>query len=273
MRVAVEDPDTIEKRLRLPVLASIPHSKAEHALGTRRRPRPGEMLKPGLLALAQPDDEAVEALRSLRATLHFAMLDARHRSVLITGPSQDIGKSFISKNLAAVLAQSGQRVVLVDADLRKGHIHKEFGVERDVGVSEYVAGGHSLEAVVRATGLENLSLVTTGRLPPHPSELLMHPRFVALLQALEERFDLLVIDAPPVLAVADAAIVGRHAGTTLVVARAGRHPVRELEQTVKRMAQAGIAVSGIVFNDLDLNRQRYRYGQAGYVYRYSYHKA
>lgn len=268
LRVVVDNPDTIEKRLGLPVYASIPHSKAEDALVLRlKKAKTGHS---ELLAITQPDDDAVESLRSLRTTLHFALLNAPRNSILVTGPSQGIGKSFVSKNLAAVLAQSGKRVVVVDADLRKGHIHTEFGLPRQGGVSEYVGGSMELPAIIHTTSVPGLSVVTTGQRPPNPSELLMHPRFEQLLGDLEGLFDIVIVDAPPVLAVSDAAIVGRMTGATLLVARSGRHPVRELEQTVKRLNQAGVQVKGFVFNDLDLNRQRYRYGYEGYVYRYSY---
>jgi tyrosine-protein kinase Etk/Wzc len=268
LRVVVENPDQIEKRLGLPVYASIPHSKAEDAVALRIKK--GGTTQGELLAVTRPDDDAVESLRSLRTTLHFALLNSPRNSLLVTGPSQGIGKSFVSKNLAAVLAQSGKRVVVIDADLRKGHIHKEFGMPRDGGVSEYITGALELPAIIRPSSLANLSVVTTGRLAPNPSELLMHPRFEELLDHLQGLFDILIVDAPPVLAVSDAAIVGRLTGATLLVARAGRHPMGELEQTVKRLHQAGVPVKGFVFNDLDLNRQRYRYGQEGYVYRYTY---
>ena len=268
LRVVVENPDQIEKRLGLPVYASIPHSKAEDAMALRIKK--GGASRGELLAVARPDDDAVESLRSLRTTLHFALLNTPRSSLLVTGPSQGIGKSFVSKNLAAVLAQSGKRVVVIDADLRKGHIHKEFGMPRDGGVSEYITGAIELSAIIRPSSVPNLSVVTTGRLAPNPSELLMHPRFEELLNQLHGLFDILIVDAPPVLAVSDAAIVGRLTGATLLVARAGRHPMGELEQTVKRLHQAGVPVKGFVFNDLDLNRQRYRYGQEGYVYRYTY---
>jgi len=98
----------------------------------------------------------------------------------------------------------------------------------------------------------------------------MHLRFEGLLDELGRRFDTLIVDAPPILAVSDAAIIGRHIGATLMVARAGKHPIRELEQAVKRMAQAGVPVKGFVFNDLNTDRQRYRYGYKGYTYQYSY---
>lgn len=133
-----------------------------------------------------------------------------------------------------------------------------------------MAGEASIDDIVKPTAVPNLWIVTTGQIPPNPSELLMHLKFEELLDRLAERFDSLIVDAPPILAVSDAAIIGRNVGATLMVARAGRHPVRELEQAVRRLAQAGVQVKGFVFNDLDTTRQRYRYGYKGYVYRYTY---
>lgn len=268
LRVVVEDPETIEAKLGLPVYATVPRSKAEIALSRKHQANPGAAGE--LLAITQPEDDAIESLRSLRTTLHFALLDADRNSILITGSSPGLGKSFISKNLGAVLAQTDKHIVIVDADLRRGHINKEFGLPREIGVSEYVAGHASLSDIVKPTSIPNLSVVTTGRIPPNPSELLMHKRFETMLTELGRLFDTLIIDAPPILAVSDAAIIGRHAGATLIVARAGKHPIRELDQAVKRLNHAGVQVKGFVFNDLDTERQRYRYGYKGYVYKYSY---
>ena len=265
LRVVVEDPEIIEAQLGLPVYATVPHSKAELELHRKAQSGVGE-----LLAVVHPQEDAVESLRGLRTTLHFALLDAQHNSLLITGPSPGLGKSFISKNLGVVLAQVDKSVVIVDGDLRRGHLHKEFAIERAPGVSEYVAGQASLEDILKPTSVPKLWVVTTGQIPPNPSELLMHLRFEALLVELGARFDTVIVDAPPVLAVSDAAIIGRHVGATLMVARAGKHPIRELEQAVKRLNQAGVQVKGFVFNDLNVSRQSYRYGYKGYVYRYSY---
>lgn len=267
LRVVVEDPEKIENRLGLPVYATVPHSKAEIALS--------RLIKSGkpdgeLLAISNPGDDAVESLRSLRTTLHFALLDQAKSSVLITGSGQGIGKSFISKNLGVVLAQSGKRVAIIDADLRKGHIHRGFGCKREMGVSEYISGTAQLKDILKPTSIPGLTVITTGQLPPNPSELLMNHRFEELLEQLGANFDTLIIDAPPILAVSDAAIIGRLTGATLLVARAGMHPIRELEQAVKRLNQAGVQVKGFVFNDMDTTRQRYRYGYKGYVYSYSY---
>lgn len=269
LRVVVEDPETIETQLGLPVYATIPHSPEEAAIVRRSKGGKGGG---ELLAVRNPEDDAVESLRGLRTTIHFALMDAPHNSLLITGSSPGLGKSFISKNLGAVLANAGQRIVIIDADLRKGHINKEFGLRRETGVSEFVAGSVSFEDVVKPTSVPNLWVVTTGQIPPNPSELLMHSRFEQLLNQLGEQFDMLIVDAPPILAVSDAAIIGRMTGATLMVARAGCHPIAELEQSVKRLNHAGVQVRGFVFNDLNTDRQRYRYGYKGYVYKYSYKK-
>lgn len=268
LRVVVEDPQTIERELSLPVYATVPASQKETLLS--RAISRGKGDKGQVLAIAQPDDDAMESLRSLRTTLHFALLGAEKGSVLITGPAPGVGKSFISKNLAAVLAQAGKRVIVVDADLRKGHINKAFGMPRGMGVSDYIMGIIELRDIIRPTGIDNFSLITTGQIPPNPSELLMHPRFAQMLVELEKQCDVLLIDAPPVLAVSDAAIIGRLVGATLLVARAGRHPIRELEQAVRRFDQAGVEVKGFVFNGFDLKRQRHRFGYEGYHYQYKY---
>jgi len=268
LRVMVEYPETIETKLGLPVYATVPHSKNEVGIVKRaKNSQAGE-----LLAVTDPEDDAIESLRGLRTTIHFALIDATHNSILMTGSSPGIGKSFISKNLGAVLAQSGKRIVIIDADLRKGHINKEFGLRREIGVSEYVAGTVKLEDIIQPTSVPNLWVVSTGQIPPNPSELLMHQRFEQLLDQLGRQFDTLIVDAPPILAVSDAAIIGRLTGATLMVARAGHHPIAELEQSVKRLNHAGVQVKGFVFNDLNIERQRYRYGYKGYVYKYSYTK-
>jgi tyrosine-protein kinase Etk/Wzc len=156
-----------------PTARKRPPSSAAPRAARRRTPRH-----------PQPEDDAIESLRGLRTTIHFALMDAPHNSLLITGSSPGLGKSFISKNLGAVLANAGQRIVIIDADLRKGHINKEFGLRRETGVSEYVVGSVKLEDIVKPTSVPNLWVVTTGQIPPNPSELLMHQRFEQLLEQL-----------------------------------------------------------------------------------------
>lgn len=269
LRVVVEDPDVIERELGLPVYATVPLSHEEFSISKVVKKQKG-LVTPSLLALSSPDDDAIESLRSLRATIHFVMMDSKRKTLLITGPGPGLGKSFISRNFGAVLAQCGMKVLVIDADLRRGHMHKEFGLNRVMGVAEYVSLGASLGEVIKETVVPNLSVITTGQIPPNPSELLLHSRFAELLEMCEELYDVVIVDAPPILAVADAAIIGKYVGSTLLVVRAGQHPVAELEQSVKRLTQAGVSVRGVIFNCYDVDRQKHRYGYSGYVYRYSY---
>jgi tyrosine-protein kinase Etk/Wzc len=282
-RAGVEDPDEIEEALGLPVYATVPHSAVQRKhtkprFGLFRRSK-SERKSTVLLAVEDKDDLVVESLRSLRTTLHFAMLEARNNSVLITGPAPGVGKSFISVNFAVVLAQSGKRVLLIDGDLRKGHLHLPFEMSRNSGVSEYVSDDLHFEEVVHRTKVAGLDFIPTGVLPPNPSELLMHERFSALMSIAEQRYDLVLVDSPPVLAATDAVIIGQHAGATLMVVRSGQHPIRQLRDATKRLAQGGSNLRGVIFNDMPLAPSRYGYGYGygygyygyrKYAYRYSY---
>ncbi len=278
-RRGVEDPEEVEALIDLPVYANVPHSPEEEKLTKRRWVRRGQADRAVSIPLAEqfPDSDTTESLRSLRTALHFAMLDARSRSILLTGPAPGIGKSFLSANLAVVLAQAGQRTLLIDADLRKGHLHRSFGLDHRRGVSEFVSEAMPLDAVVHETQVAGLHLIPTGQRPPNPSELLMHERFAAMIQEAERRYDLVVIDSPPILAATDAAIVGQCAGATLLVVRAGTHHPRELKDAVKRMVHGGVNLRGVIFNDMPISKNRYGYGYGygygKYAYRYSYTKS
>lgn len=265
LKAGVEDPTVIEKELGLPVYASVPHSLEQEKLYRKaRRKEKGTHL----LALKAPDDLAVESFRSLRTTLHFSMLDAPNKILLLVGPSPSIGKSFVSANFAATLAMTGSKVLLVDADLRRGHIHQFFGTARGTGLSDILSGAASLTQATVATEVQGLSLLSTGTIPPNPSELLLHENFARLLEELGPRYDYVVIDSPPVLAVTDAVILGKLAGTTLMVVKQGKHPMGEIEACQKRLSQADVALKGVVFNDVDLARSGNGFGSYSYQYAY-----
>lgn len=262
LRGGVEDPDEIERKLGIPVYATVIHSDRQHKMNrkTSRKAR--------ILADVAPDDKAVESLRSLRTTLHFSLLGAKNNLIMTTGPSPQVGKSFITLNLGAVLAQSGKRILLIDADIRKGHLHKTLGLRREKGVTEMITHDANPLDYVRETAVPGLHLLSGGQLPPNPAELLLHESFGRKVLELSEHFDYVLLDAPPILAVTDAAIIGRLAGTTLMVVKERNHSIRELEQSAKQLQQAGVAISGIVFNDVQLHRQNQQRGN--YVYQYKY---
>jgi tyrosine-protein kinase Etk/Wzc len=257
----VEDPEVIEQRLGIGVYAAVPHSPREAELERAFRRNRASSLP--VLAATDRGDVAVESLRSLRTSLEFALVETGSNVVTIAGPSPGVGKSFVSVNLAAVLADTGKRVLLVDADMRKGRLHRHFGLERSPGLSDLITGAASVEQAVRSTLAKDVSLLTTGRVPPNPSELLASDRFRRIVGELSRRYDLVLIDTAPILAVTDATLVGRVAGMTLVVLRAGRHPLREIALAVKRLGQNGVRPHGFVLNDI--------VPRSGLGAKYSYH--
>ncbi|SJZ74928.1 polysaccharide biosynthesis tyrosine autokinase [Photobacterium toruni] len=264
----VENPDEIEA-LGLAVYASIPLSTWQEDLNKKIKLKKKLSINESLLTIANPADLSIEALRSLRTSLHFAMMEARNNIVMISGPSPGIGKSFVSANMAAVMAKGGQRVLVIDADMRKGQMERQMCVDSKPGLADYLSGQQTIEQVIKAPGVEGLDFIARGSVPPNPSELLMHPRLKTLLDWASENYDLVLVDTPPILAVTDPAIIGAHAGTTMIVARFGLNPVKEIEVTKNRFAQNGIEVKGCILNAVVRKASSTYGGNYGY-YNYSY---
>jgi tyrosine-protein kinase Etk/Wzc len=263
----VDDPDVIERASGVAVYASIPHSRKQDDL-IRQYRREHRKARP-VLAQQDSTDLAVEALRSLRTSLQFSLLEAHSNAVAVVGAAPGAGKSFVAVNLATVLADAGKQVILVDADLRKGRIHNYFGGERRGGLAELVAGELTLERAIRTSSIAGLHYLTTGALPANPSELLASDRLKAVVDLLSERYDIVLLDTAPILAVTDGAIVGRLAGVNLMVLRAGVHPVREVIQAAKRFRQNGVQLHGVILNDVELEGRAGKYS-TGYHYHYEY---
>jgi len=264
---AVETPEQLEA-IGLPVYAIVPVSSGQHKLShfLRRRRKEGVNIFRGLLAITDPEEPTVEALRGLRTSLYFAMLESGNNRLMITGASPEAGKSFIAANLAVVCAQAGQRVLLIDADMRKGHLHHAFHQAGKGGLSELLTKRIGTDEAIRPSGIDNLDFLARGMVPPNPSELLMQQPFHDLLDWAAPNYDLVILDTPPVMAVTDAAIVGKHAGSCLMVARYGLNPPKELEITKRRLEHAGVRVRGAVLNAVAYSTNR----QYGYYHVYAY---
>ncbi|HWX00976.1 polysaccharide biosynthesis tyrosine autokinase [Collimonas sp.] len=262
----VTDANEIEQHTGLSVYSTIPRSDAQLLLSRQARAKPHEV---SLLAVAQAGDLAIESLRSLRTALQFAMLEAKNNIVLLTGPSPGVGKSFIAANLAAVVASSGKRVLLIDADLRKGHLNEYFGFGRDGGFSELVSGSLPVAAAIHREVVAGLDFIATGKLPPNPAELLTARSVGELLKAVAEQYDIVIVDSPPVLAVADPAILAEFSGTTFLVARSGITKIGEILESARRLVHNGSHPKGVLFNGLDPNVGRYGYGSKYGSYRYT----
>jgi tyrosine-protein kinase Etk/Wzc len=262
----VRSPQEVEAETGLSVYSTVPLSDAQQQMARRVAEKTA-----GIHVLAQtaPQDIAIEALRSLRTALQFAMLESSNNRVLITGGTPGVGKSFVSVNFSAVCASAGKRVLLIDADLRKGHLNQYFGVSRERGLSELVTGQLSHQDATRSQILPGLDFMPTGILPPNPAELVGSATFAALLDKLSSTYDLVVIDSAPVLVAADTLSIATQVGTLLLVARAEQTTIGDLHESARRLAHSGKAANGVLFNALDLSRRHF--GKYGYKYGgYSY---
>lgn len=273
LRRGIESPEQLED-LGVNVYASIPvsetFSKKSNQSFKRNKSKGVNEYRDGLLAIENPADLAIEAIRGLRTSLHFAMMEARNNILMISGASPNAGKTFVSTNLSAIIAQSNKRVLFIDADLRKGYTHKLFEVSNDNGLSDLLAGKTEITKAIKKLPGAGFDFISRGNIPPNPAELLMHERFGKLLEWANNEYDLVIIDTPPILAVTDAAIIGNYSGTTLLVARFEMNTPKEIEVSVKRFEQSGVKVKGCIMNGVVKKASSYySYGYSYYGYSYN----
>ena len=267
MRPGIKDPADIEQHTGLNVFSTIPLSPEQQLLSKKIKAK-GKGTH--VLALQAPQDPAVEGLRSLRTALQFAMLDTTSNIVLITGPTPGVGKSFTSVNFAAVLAAANKKVLLIDADLRKGYMNQYFGLARGKGLSELVAGSSEWQDAVNKHVLPNLDFLSTGTLPPNPAEVLMAMVSSNLVAQLAENYDIVIIDTAPVLVAADTSILAASLGTVFLVAKAEVTSMAEIAESVKRLRQSGTATKGVIFNGMNIFKRRYSTGAGNKYGKYRY---
>ncbi|EMI5445528.1 polysaccharide biosynthesis tyrosine autokinase [Acinetobacter baumannii] len=264
LRTGIKDSGQIENELDLPVYATVPRSPIQESrikiLKKKKKSIP-------ILAVKNSDDIAIESLRSIRTAIHFALANAKNNIIMIAGPSPEVGKSIISTNLATIFAQGDKRVLLIDADMRRGYMHKYFDVDVKPGLSELLSGQADLQKVLHKTQVTNLDVITRGKSPTNPSEILSSNQFKELLEQLQSQYDHIIIDTPPVLAVTDGIIISQYTGVNLIVARYAKSQMKELELTVNRFEQAGVKVNGFILNDIQRASAGYGYG---YNYAYAY---
>ncbi|HBN6019370.1 TPA: polysaccharide biosynthesis tyrosine autokinase [Escherichia coli] len=266
LRRGIESPEQLEE-MGINVYASVPVSEwlSKNLAKNKINRKESDIL----LAVENPADLAVEAIRGLRTSLHFAMMEAKNNILMISGASPNAGKTFISTNLAATIALTGKKVLFIDADLRKGYVHKMFGGNNEHGLSDILSGQATLNNSLKHVKEGGFDYIGRGAVPPNPAELLMHPRFETLLKKVSNEYDLVIIDTPPILVVTDAAIIGRYAGTTLLVARFEINTPKELMVSVKRFEQSGITIKGCILNGIVKKASSY-YGYGYSHYGYSY---
>lgn len=271
LRRGIESPEQLEE-LGINVYASIPVSETftKQNTGNKLKARNFGTSPTGFLALENPADLAIEAIRGLRTSLHFAMMEARNNILMISGASPNAGKTFVSSNLSAVISQTGKKVLFIDTDMRKGYTHKLFGINNDNGLSDLLSGKIKVSEALKKLSKLNFDYISRGMSPPNPAELLMHKNFNELMNWASSNYDIVILDTPPILAVTDAAIIGGYVGTTLLVARFELNTPKEIEVSVKRFEQSGVQIKGCILNGIQKKASSYYgYGYSHYGYSYT----
>ncbi|MBE0407083.1 polysaccharide biosynthesis tyrosine autokinase [Psychrobacter sp. AOP22-C1-22] len=260
LRNVVKDPERLEAKTGIPVIATIPRS----ALLTRLRKNKKSQNR--LLAHTDNNSLSYEAIKSLRTNLMFGMttvgkVGQRAKVILITGESPGVGKSFISSNLSEVFSQLDKKVLIIDADMRLGELHKMFNMTQDNGLGDYLAQQIALTTVIHPTTMDNIDFIPRGQHPHNPSSLLSGDKFEQMMTELNEHYDYIVIDSPPILAASDAMIMSHYADKVLMVTRYDQSIEGQVAYAVKQMNKANVQVDGIILNDV----------QQGLMSKYSYH--
>ncbi|GAA0508617.1 polysaccharide biosynthesis tyrosine autokinase [Tatumella terrea] len=274
LRRGIESPEQLEE-MGINVYASVPVSEWMARQNPKRslKVKGKKQENTSFLSVDNPADLAIEAIRSLRTSLHFAMMEAGNNVLMISGASPNAGKTFVTTNLAAVIAQSGQKVLFIDADMRKGYAHQIFHHSTEHGLSDILSGKSTVEQGIKPVATAGFDFISRGANPPNPAELLMHSRFQQLMEWASQNYDLVLVDTPPILAVTDAAIIGRYAGTTLLVARFEQNTAKEMEVSVRRFEQSGIDIKGCILNGVIKKASSYYgYGYSHYGYSYENNK-
>nr|WP_116758297.1 CpsD/CapB family tyrosine-protein kinase [Priestia megaterium] len=212
-----------------------------------------------LISLTNPKSSIAEQFRTVRTSIQFSGIEADLQSLLVTSPSPAEGKSTIAANLAVVFAQQGKRTLFIDSDLRKPTVHYTFHIENHIGLTNILTGQVTLEEAVKTTRQENLWVLTSGPIPPNPSELLGSKGMDALLEKAKDEFDLVIFDSPPVLAVTDAQVLSNLTNGVVLVINSGKTKIDDAKKTKELLENAKAKILGVVLNNKKEQANQYYY--------------
>ena len=258
-------PAMLEYQVGLPLFAAIPHSKKQRQLA--RLVDQGKDRETAVLVSHDPLDISVESLRGLRTTLEATLASDESKVIMVSSPAPGMGKSFVSTNLAALLASIKKRVLIIDADMRNGRLHETFSITKQPGLSDLLSGKASLGDVIVSLPEIGVDVIPRGAMVLNPAELLVLGELDDILDQLKTFYNHVVIDSPPILGATDAAIMGKHADATFLVVKEGRYTAQELEVSFRRLQQVGVKPNGFIINDMKEGSSYYPY--YGYAYQRS----
>jgi len=256
----IKTPEDVEQLIRLPSFGMVP----EISNGRRRRLEKGTTCPVELITYGHPKSMLSEAYRSIRTSILLSFSEKPPKKIAITSPNPSEGKTTTVINTAIALSQTGARVLIIDADLRKPRLHKIFNHENGQGLSNFLSGHGDLESVVKTSEVPNLFYIPSGPIPPNPSELLGSTLFKKMVESLEARFDHIVFDSPPVLGFADSIILSTSVDGVILTALGGKTPRETLQRAKEVLQQVNSKIIGVVINRVDIRRSDYGY----YYYRY-----
>ena len=256
----IKTPEDVEQLIRLPSFGMVP----EISNGRRRRLEKGTTCPVELITYGHPKSMLSEAYRSIRTSILLSFSEKPPKKIAITSPNPSEGKTTTVINTAIALSQTGARVLIIDADLRKPRLHKIFNRENGQGLSNFLSGHGDLESVVKTSEVPNLFYIPSGPIPPNPSELLGSTLFKKMVESLEARFDHIVFDSPPVLGFADSIILSTSVDGVILTALGGKTPRETLQRAKEVLQQVNSKIIGVVINRVDIRRSDYGY----YYYRY-----
>ncbi|RRD91134.1 polysaccharide biosynthesis tyrosine autokinase [Conchiformibius steedae] len=254
--------------LGIDVVANVPRSTLQNqadAAFKKLKKKSKDARSNSLITLKDPTDPSVEALRALRTNLYFSTMDKSNKTIMISGATEGVGKTFVAANLAVLMAQTNNNVLIIDGDMRKGYAHSIFEMENETGFTDLMTEAHTnYKKFIYPTKTNNLSFIPRGSGSNDAAELLQSPRLQEFLVWAQKQYDYIIIDTPPILAVTDAAIIGQHIGTSLLVCYFGKTEISDMEETLSRFRHNKVDIHGVVLNGIERtakNAYKYQYGK------------
>jgi succinoglycan biosynthesis transport protein ExoP len=257
------DPADIKAAFELPIISHVPYIS-----GRQRSMHVNSKVASTVSVYHRPKSREAEVFRGMRTQLLFTLREANSRIVQFTSPKQGDGKTTVVANVAVSLARAGRRVLLIDADLRRPSIHKLFGVTAQVGLSSVILGKANTQDVIKTTEIPNLWVLPCGSIPSQPAELLELPNFGKVLQSLKTDYDVILVDSPPVLPVADPCVISSQVDGVVMIIRVGRDSKPEALRATEQLLDVGTRLVGIVVNGVNVRGSGYEYGVYGKAYKY-----
>ena len=257
----IKSPEDVEDYLEIPLLGVLSNVKISFG---------GKSAPSELIAHEMPRSVFAEAVRSIRTSVMFSIIDTSRKLIMVTSATQGEGKTFLASNLASTIAQAGKNTLLVDTDLRKPRVNKVFSVEKNPGLCNYLIGEIELESIIKSTQVPNLSVVTCGNIPPNPSEIMQSAVMGKFCDTVRERFDIVIFDTPPSMTVTDAIVLSGIVDGVIITIKASSTVKNTIKRCISQIKTNKGEMLGAVVNSVDISRGGYYYHYYAHYYKYGY---